>query len=204
MTKISTYNFQKLAKKGKLSGFDIKRNTEEARQWFRSQAYDVKKLSVPKFQAGATAFQNIENLSQNSIGKMYTYVYDPKWKEVLPYYDTFPLVFPIEFKGDRMLGINMHYLSPFLRAKLMDQLYSTINNNKFDKTTKLKINYEILKGASQFKYFKPCLKMYLFSNVRSPFQYIPPEAWDYTLLLPLARFQKKSAEYVWFDSMSKV
>jgi hypothetical protein len=195
------YDFQKLAARGKLSGIDIKRNSEKAKNWFRDEAMKVKSMSVNKFRDSTTPFQNIENLSQNSIGKLYTFVYDPKHKEVLPYYDTFPLIFPIDMKADRMLGINLHYLPPYLRARLMDALYQTSNNSKFDKTTQLKINYDILKSATQFKYFRPCLKMYLFSHVRSPFMYIKPEAWDYTILLPLARFQKKSNEYVWMSSV---
>jgi hypothetical protein len=198
------YNFEKLAKTGRLSGYDIKRNTEETRNWFRSQAQAVKSMSGPKFRANATPFQNVENLSENSIGRMYTFVYDPKWKETLPYYDTFPLIFPIDIRSDRMLGLNMHYLPPYLRARLMDSIYQTINNSKFDKTTKLQINYDILKAASQFKYFKPCLKMYLYAHVRSPYMNINPKQWDYTLMLPLARFQKKSQEFVWMDSLLKV
>jgi hypothetical protein len=139
---------------------------------------------------------------------MYFFNYDPKYKDILPYYDTFPLVFPIEipYPGSEpgFLGINLHYLSPFLRAKLMDALYQTLNNKKYDKTTKLQIDYQILKGAGQFKYFKPCVKHYLFSHVRSPFQYIPPNNWDYVMILPMARFQKASQERVWMESILKV
>lgn len=197
------FGFQKVAAKGKLDGTE-KLSAQDSRQWFRDQALNVRKMSVAKFQSETTPFQNIENLSTESIGKMYTFVYDPKWKEKLPYYDTFPLIFPIEYKNDRMLGLNLHYLSPYLRARLMDALYSTLNNEKYNKTTKLQINYQILKGAAQFKYFKPCLKCYLFDHVRSPFMYIGPNQWDYVMMLPLQRFQKASAERVWSESMSNV
>jgi hypothetical protein len=193
------YDFEKMASNQSAQGFNTDPKT--AREWFRNAALNVKSMSVPQFQANATPFQNIEKLSINSIGKMYCFSYDPKWKDILPYYDVFPLIFPIEFQKDRMLGINLHYLSPFLRAKLMDALYQTINNDKMNSSTKLTINYQILKSASQFKYFKPCLHMYLFSHVRSPFMYIAPPAWDYTLMLPLARFKKKSAEFVYMQSM---
>ena len=132
---------------------------------------------------------------------MYCFSYDAKWKDVLPYWDKFPLIFPISFKTDRMLGINLHYLPPGMRAKLMDALYTTMNNDRYDKTTKLKISYEILNGAAQFKLFKPCVKCYLFNHVKSPFMNINVNMWDYTLLLPLARFQKKSQDYVWLQSM---
>jgi hypothetical protein len=196
------YNFQKLAKGVKVNPFDM--TSKASREWFRDQAMNVKKMSVADFQKTATPFQNLENLSIKSIGKMYSFVYDPKWKETLPYYDTFPLVFPFDLKSDRMLGLNMHYLPPGARASLMNALYDTLNNSKGNSTTQLKLSYQVLMGASQFKAFKPCIKSYLFDHVRSPFMYVSPQLWDYTLMLPLARFQKKSADFVWIDSMLKV
>ena len=42
-------------------------------------------------------------------GKMYFYFYDPKYKAVLPIYDRFPLVIPIEPYPDGFLGLNLHY-----------------------------------------------------------------------------------------------
>ena len=198
------YNFQSVIKKGSLEGFTGNVDNKSSREWFRNAAYDVKSMSVPKFQRSATPFQNIENLSVNSIGKMYAFSYDPKWKEELPYYDIFPLVFPFAFKSDRMWGINMHYLPPGARCTLMDALYTTLNNDRYDKTTKLKISYEILNGAARFKLFKPCIHCYLFSHVKSPFMNINVNLWDYTILLPTARFKKKSQDYVWLMSQFSV
>jgi hypothetical protein len=196
--------FETLARTGKLAGIDFNKDAEASRAWFRERAYSVKYASTKQFQKNATAFQNIERLSANSIGKLYFFSYDPKHKLTLKYYDIFPLVFPIEFYSDGFLGINLHYLPPFMRAKLMDALYQTLNNKKHDNTTKLMISYQILKAAGQFKLFQPCVHRYLFSHVKSAFQYIPPVAWDYTILLPLNRFQKKSAEFVWATSLLSV
>jgi hypothetical protein len=196
------YNFQKAAQGERINPFDL--SSKASREWFRDQALNVKTMGVKDFQATATPFQNLENLSIKSIGKMYSFVYDPKWKETLPYYDTFPLVFPFDLQRDRMLGLNMHYLPPGARASLMNALYDTLNSGKTNSTTQLKITYQVLKGASQFKAFKPCIKTYLFDHVRSPFMNVSPQLWDYTLLLPLARFQKKSADFVWLESMLKI
>ena len=46
-----------------------------------------------------------------SAGRMSMFIYDPKLKDKLPYYDTFPLVLPIETYSNGFLGINLHYLS---------------------------------------------------------------------------------------------
>ena len=131
-------------------------------------------------------------------------MYDAKTKDKLPYWDMFPLIFPIEYYGDSMLGINLHYLPPVLRAQLMNALFTTLNNDKYNKTTRLQISYSILKGASRFGYFKPCIKKYLFSHIRSPFIYISPDEWDIALMLPTQRFQKATSEKVWSDSRKKV
>jgi hypothetical protein len=178
------YNFQTLASKIDRKGL------EESSKWFRDQvakvsSVNVKKLMEPK---NAGPFKLLNNLSPASVGKMYMFFYDPKHKETLPYYDTFPLVIPIEFYNDGFLGINFHYLPPVLRAKLLDALYDTLNNDKYDKTTKLKINYQILAASARYRWFKPCVKRYLFNHVQSRFQYVAPTDWEKALMLPTERF----------------
>jgi len=183
---------------------DLKKGTRDAIDWFRKQALSIKKVNNNELMKSAQPFKRFQALNNNSIGKMYMFVYDPKTKDVLPYYDTFPLIFPIEFYGDSFLGINLHYLSPILRAKLMDALYSTINNKKYDKTTVLKLSYAVLKGATKFKYFQPCIKKYLISHVGSPFMYVSPDEWDFALMLPTDRFVGASRSTVYKDSLSMV
>jgi hypothetical protein len=60
-----------------------------------------------------------------------------------------------------------------------------------------------LQSASKYKYFKPCVKRYLWNHVRSKFVTIPPEEWDLVLMLPLERFEKKSTAQVWKESLQK-
>jgi len=134
------------------------------------------------------------------VGSLYMYYYDPKHKATLPYYDRFPLVFPYRKVPGGFMGINMHYLPLRLRAKLMDALYDVTNNDKFDETTKLKMNYNVLSSAAKFKYFAPCVKHYLNEHVRSKFLYVYPSEWDISLFLPLERFQGATKQQVWADS----
>jgi hypothetical protein len=138
------------------------------------------------------------------VGRMYLFNYDPKYKKELPYYDKFPLVFPINFYSDGFLGINLHYIPPEIRAVLMDRLYSTINNDSISENTKVQLNYEMLTGASRFKYFKPCVKRYLYSHAVSGFKYVSPLDWDKAIMLPTERFVKSTKERAWSDSMSKL
>jgi hypothetical protein len=178
----------------------IPNRTQAARDWFRKKA-----LTYP---ANGPRIRQ-ENLFQHSVvtstilpGRMYMYVYDAKTKDKLPYWDAFPLIFPIDTFPGGFYGLNMHYLPPMLRAQLMDVLYTTANNTKYDDTTRLRLSYQNLKAASRMKLFQPCFKKYLFDHVKSRFIYVEPKEWDIALFLPLQRFQKATAEQVWRDSAS--
>ncbi len=200
----SNYLFQSIAKRA-VTARVTEKDIVSAREWFRDQAQSVLRANPKRMIETAGAFENILDLNEGSIGKLYLFHYDAKHKDTLPYFDRFPLIFPIEMYRDAsMLGINLHYLPPNERAKLMDALYNTLNNEKMDKTTKLKISYQILNSVTRFKLFKPCIKKYLFSHVKSPFSYVKPEYWDYAMMLPTERFNKSTKEQVWRDSMEKI
>ena len=185
------------------SANQLKTGTKEAIDWFRKQALSIKKVDRQQILGQNMPFKRQQMLNEKSIGKMYMFVYDAKTKN-LPYFDAFPLIFPIEFYGESFLGINLHYLPPKTRALLMDALYTLINNQKYDQTTLLKMSYQILSKAGRFKWFKPCVKKYLFSQVGSPFIYISPDEWDFALMLPTENFQGASKQKVFKDSLSMV
>lgn len=145
-----------------------------------------------------------DTMSWNAIGQMMMYVYDPKGKKTLPYYDKFPLMFMVKSDGQHTLGLNLHYLPPYERAKLMGALYTLINNKDMDEKTRLNITYQTLKGASKFRLFKPCLKSYLSDHIRSRIYIIDPNEWNNVLLLPIANFQKEKEFKVWQDSLKSL
>lgn len=181
--------------------------SQQARDWYRSTAEHVGKQpgkrsrDVESGNRRSIVEQTKERLhAKPKIGSMYFFKYDPKWKQELPYYDMFPLIFPFNQKSDRFWGINMHYLPLPLRAKLMDSLYTISNNKQYDESTKLKISYNVLKSASKFRYFRPCIKEYLFTHMKSMFMYIYPAEWDTALFLPVEQFKKQRRQTVWRDS----
>ena len=113
---------------------------------------------------------------------MYHFRYDPKGAKTLPYYDKFPLIFMVGPAAGGFYGINLHYLPPQLRAKLMDSLYDITNS------------------ASKYKFFKPTFKHYLSSQVKSEFIEINSTEWDTALFLPTERFEKARKSKVFADS----
>lgn len=123
------------------------------------------------------------------IGKMYFFYYDAKMKKVLPMYDRFPLVFPIERYADGFLGLNLHYLYPAERQAFLNKLKEFTNNKKYNETTRLRMTYDLLASTKSLAASgRPCIKRYLFGHVRSKFIEIPANEWDKAIDLPVALF----------------
>jgi hypothetical protein len=187
--------FDTIITQGVRSG-QIPARTQEARDWFRKTAEKIRTINERSLMQG-----DVSRLtSRTIIGSMYLFRYDPKWKDELPYYDRFPLVFPFRKVKGGFYGLNLHYLPPPLRAKLMDALYDYANNTRYDETTKIKLNYQLLTSIAELRFFSPCVKHYLNEHVRSRFMYIYPSEWDIALFLPTERFTKQSKATVWKDS----
>jgi hypothetical protein len=139
---------------------------------------------------------------------MFMFFYDPKHKETLPYYDSFPLVIVLKPAEGGFLGLNLHYLPPVLRAKFLDALLEVTNNNRYDDTTKFKLTYNALQRAAKMKYFKPCIKHYLTDQVRSRFAMVPAPEWEIAVFLPTADFNSQGKKYsinkVYADSSNMI
>lgn len=176
----------------KLAGTGLTLRTTESRNWLKQNIRDL---------AGQNAQKSITQDKDRKakkifIGKMYMYFYDPKGKDTLPYYDRFPLVIPIQPYDDGFLGLNLHYLPMRQRIILLDKLYDTLNNDKFDDTTKMRLSYRLLSGARKFREFEPCLKRYLFQHMRSKMICIEPDKWEVAVFLPVEKFVGESARAV--------
>jgi len=86
----------------------------------------------------------------------------------------------------------------------MDALWNYIDDDKLSASARLQLTYNTLKAAGRLRYYKPCIKRYLNSNIRSRFVQIDPKQWNMALFLPTERFQKASKNKVYKDSQEKV
>lgn len=180
-----------LAKEG------IAPRSRAARAWIQAKVKDLKATKT-------TLMKDNERLKNTSvIGKMYFYFYDPKTKEKMAYYDTFPLVIPIETYKDGFLGLNLHYIHPKHRMILLDKLSATASDSKYDEKTKLRISYAYLASASKVFEATPCIKRYLFNHIQSRFLEITANEWDIAALLPMEGFVGASTSKVWSESRKK-
>ena len=164
-------------------------------QWYKDK---IKEFGEPGAQ---DLIRDGKRNNKPFYGRMNMFFYDPKHKKTLPYYDTFPLVLPLESYPDGFLGINFHYLPIPLRIKLLDGLVDYSNNTNFDESTKLVVDYSKLKSLS---IIKPTLHRYLAGQTKSQFRRIDADEFMIAALLPVQRFKKSSASEVWKDSRSMI
>ena len=181
---------------------NIKAKSKKAIEWFKKIVQDTQRSAFPAT-TGRKEIMTDRNIGIRSgkpiIGKMYLFQYSAKWKDILPYWDMWPLIFPFDYAKDGFYGINLHYLAPNHRTALMIRLIKAQGGGgNMNENFKLKLSYDII---TKYKPALPCIKRYLFSHVQGKGLYgISGEDWSYAAALPLQKFQKESAKYVWQQS----
>ena len=160
-------------------------------EWYKDK---IKELGTP---SALDLIRDGKKSTRPFFGRLNMFIYDPKFKKTLPYYDTFPLVLPIENYPDGFLGINLHYLPISLRIRLLDRLNDFSSDTKFDKGTTLDVSYDKVKKIQSVK---PTIHKYLSGYVRSRFRRIDADEFVIATLLPVQRFKKATASQVYSDS----
>lgn len=174
----------------------VEKNTESSLKWFQKQLRDIKTVN----RRALLKDDNFKARSRPLTGRMFMYFYDPKTKKEMPYYDRFPLIFMVEKAKGGFYGLNLHYLPPKLRAKFFDRLTDYSTNKKYDITTRLRLSYNLLKGAAKLSMFGPCFKHYLTKQVRSKLVEVPASEWETVLFMPTENFKKSNKTKVWSDT----
>ena len=167
-------------------------------QWYVAQ---IRKLGMAQMTGTKMLKSEMgEIVPKINVGEMYLYYYQPKLKNVLPYYDTYPLVFPFRRLPDGFMGINLHYLPPMLRMKLLGRLMQYTTDDTLTETTRLRLSWNVIKNTAKLPEAAPCIKRYLSSHIRSRFLRIYPTDWKAAIFLPLENFQKSSLRVIYNDS----
>ncbi len=172
--------------------------TEESREWFRKRAAKLRAARMNRKELMKA--EPVEQTDKVTPGTMAMFFYDPKTKDTLPYYDSFPVVIVVDSAPKGFYGLNLHYLPPVLRAKFLDGLLDNTSNKYYDEKTKIAVNYQYLKKASKMKYFAPCFKHYLTAHVKSRLAVIAAPEWEIATFLPTAQWNKAGANKVYSDS----
>ena len=163
---------------------DLQGNKLKSATWYRNAVSLIADRTSP-----SELFSSGKLLGRPSAGRMSMFFYDPKTKARMPYYDTFPLVLPLEPMKGGFIGLNFHYLPYGARFAFLQQLQALASNSKFDQSTKIQATYDQVKSN---KYVKASIKRYLYSQVRSQFLRVNVDEMALAAYLPVAQFQGAS------------
>ncbi len=164
----------------------------KSQSWYRNQIASL----TDKITAG-NLLRSGRLLNRPSAGRLNMFIYDPKTKDKLPYYDMFPLVLPLDVIPGGFIGLNFHYLPPALRLRFLESLQAYASSKIINKRTRLDVSYDQLRKN---KYTKPTIKKYLYKQARSNFLRIDANESAIAVMLPVAQFAKESVRRVYTDS----
>lgn len=169
-----------------MNAFPNAKKNNKSVKWFRETVE-----GIPRAKIGAIP----------RAGKMYTYVYDAKYKAKLPYWDKFPLIIMLDVSTTHQLGLNLHYLPPKARQVFMERILTMLNQKSLGPRAYFKINWGAVKkypGAEKM------IKLYIRSRIKGHMVEISPTYWANAIYLPTQQFLDKngnrfSARKVWAD-----
>jgi len=177
-------------------GKEVKRSA----QWFQDKIKGLKGEVKNRFSStnAAKFYRESEKINDAvfkrrvSLGDMFCYYYNPKYRKTLPYYDMFPMIMLIAAEKETFLGINFHYLRPKWRAILLDRVTAKIGGG-LPKWSKLR----------NIKQIAPTIKRYRFDHIMRKVIPIEEDEQEIAIFLPTERFKKSGKANVWSDSERK-
>ena len=179
---------------------ELEARSLESLRWFQQRVKTLKITSEAFYR------QSSLNKARRYLeGRMYTFFYDAKYKEKLPYWDRFPVVLILDMYQGGFSGLNLHYIPPRYRVRLLYELYKYIrlDDDTRDENMKphIRMRYEMLSSLSKMRFFKPCYKRYLTQHIDGRALEITSDYWDVMAMLPLADWQKKQQREIYTESI---
>lgn len=180
---------QRMEKAYKAAELDIRKARTESLAFLRRYATRVGRRDAA---AGRRQLLTEYKKTQKvKPGHMYLFGYDPKYKDTLPIYDKFPLIFVLEVYKGGFLGCNIHFLIPKLRQRLFELfMRNAIKSGKND-IKRLKLNYQTSVALAGNKLMGPTIKRYLWKQLETPMVEVPPSHWHHIIFLPMEQMVVK-------------
>jgi hypothetical protein len=178
----------------------IQAMTKQSTQWLLSKVAEIRN---PSYIARGIKAETERETNRFILGGLYCFYYDPKTKDDLPYWDKFPLVLVLEKYNDGFLGLNLHYLPIRHRAAFLDKLMD-FAVTRDDDIMRMKVTYDILVSSKRYREFKPCIKRYLFTHMKSKILKIQPNEWEVAVFLPMHQFKGAKPQKVWQESLDQI
>ena len=178
---------------------DSKFTTARSVEWFK------RKIQEAGGNSPSAKFELLKTTKEKQTtrvipGAMYIFKYMPKHADTLEYFDTWPCSLMFAINPDGMTGINFHYLSIPVRARLYDKLWKIAMVYRNNLQQCKKITWSFLNNVSQYPEVAPGIKRYLYSHLQSKLIKVDIDDWRTAILLPISSFAKKSESYIFRQS----
>lgn len=192
---MSKKEVQKVLNEFAQSGKELQ--SEQATRWLARNLSKIQtEMRSEHFNRGKPAVNKPGNIKE---GAMIFFGYEPKTKSELPFWDSFPLVIILHKTGNSILGLNLHYLAPTVRANFLNNLLKLVDNPNYVKNPPayFKANYPLLKATAKFKPYRAAIKRYYLNCINTKMNVIPSNEWQFTTFMPLEKFKGASKNDVW-------
>jgi len=184
------------AVRGGTVGQEVKRSAK----WFQDKIKGLKGEVKNRFSStnAAKFYRESEKISdavfqkRASLGDLFCYYYNPKYRKTLPYYDMFPMIMLLSAEKETFLGINFHYLRPKWRAILLDRV-----------TAKIGGGLPRWRKIRNIKQIAPTIKRYRYDHIMRKVIPIEEDEQEIAIFLPTERFKKSGKAKVWTESERK-
>lgn len=192
-----------------MKGVNAKRNTAASARWFAQRVSKDTNLTANRVHRTLmNETRSRKPQDKYIVGRLYLFRYQAKTAETLPVWDAYPLTFFFNsFVGDGvsfgekgvhyLLGLNMHYLPPALRAKLFIQLAKLKNDSTLRAKSRLKLTWRTISALANSNLAEHAVKMYRADHIRSELAEVHPDQWEVVIPMQLAQWQKGTKSMAW-------
>ena len=169
---------------------ELRARSIESMNWFRNNLRQIRVRST-------SLMDEFDAEGALQLGQMYMFFYDAKTQDKLPYWDYFPLCIPIKRYKTGFMGLNLHYLAPRYRIRLLDAMYEYASESVFD------ISYRLVKSVGKLRWAKPCVKQYQYGYFKSYIKKVDSQYYDLVSMLPTTQFNV-NANTVYAESLGRI
>lgn len=168
---------------------------QSAFQWFKEALKSIKPNQAGK-PADYTELlsNNKKTIKRRLIGQVLLFKY--RASEKTKFYDQFPLVIVLGFDKGNIQGLNLHYVPPIDRIKLILMMNSLLFNEKEKDIQKIRVKILSLINKKIFaKYIGSVVNTYSVKNIQGKPKITSPKEWSYFAFLPVFKGMSPSKVY---------
>lgn len=180
--------------------------TTQSTEWFRRKVQQMTRTYNNSQRLKIMEAEQLEKVNTIELGSMVMFNYKadrgshifPKRDPKYIHYDRFPLVVIMDVSSKHLTGLNLHYLAPLDRAKILDKLMGSYNENQFDIANVYK---SARVGGNRVH---PSYKHYLIKNIKSNISLVKQDEWEIATFLPMGDFGKTPKGMIYTSSKKQL